>query len=78
MISWFFFRAQASQLRCFFCLVAFLMLNHVVFSSSILKMVVLSRHGDRESCHDTSVVTSHVDHVVGLGVFIVSQLSSLG
>ena len=34
--------------------------------------------GDRESCHDTSVVASHVDHVVGLGIFDVSQASSLG
>ena len=53
------------------------MLNHVVISSSILLMVVLSKYGDRESCHDTSVVTYHVDHVVGFGVFIVSQVSSL-
>ena len=41
-------------------------------------MDVLSRHGDRESSHDTSVVTSHVDHVVGLGIFSVSRVSSLG
>ena len=34
------------------------MLNHVVLSSSILKMVVLSKHGDRESRHDTSVAIS--------------------
>ena len=46
--------------------------------SCILVMVVLSKHGDRESSHDTSVVTSHVDHVIGLGVFIVSQEFSLG
>ena len=30
-----------------------------------------------ESSHDTSVVASHVDHVVGLGVLNVSQISSL-
>ena len=41
-------------------------------------MNVLLRHGDRESSHDTSVVTSHVDHVVGLGIYGVSQISSLG
>ena len=35
------------------------MLYHVVFSFCILVMVLLSRHGDRESRHDTSVVTSH-------------------
>ena len=28
--------------------------------------------------HDTSVVASHVDHVVGLSVLNVSQVSSLG
>ena len=54
------------------------MLYHVVFSFSILVMFILSRHGDRESRHDTSVVASHVDHVVGFGIFIVSQVSSLG
>ena len=36
------------------------------------------RHVDRESSHDTSVVASHVDHVVGLGIFSVSQIPSLG
>ena len=41
-------------------------------------MATLLRLGDRESCHDTPVVTSHVDHVVGLGIFGVSQVSSLG
>ena len=62
----------------FFCLDAILMLYFFVFSIYSLVMAVFSRRGDRESCHDTSVVTSHVDHVVGLGVFIVSQVSSLG
>ena len=41
-------------------------------------MATLSRRGDRESCHDTSVVTSNVDHVVGFGVLVVPQVSSLG
>ena len=41
-------------------------------------MDVLPKHGVHESSHDTSVVTSHVDHVVGLGIFSVSQVSSLG
>ena len=62
----------------FFCLVSFLILNHVVFSPCVLVMVVLSKHGDRENSHDTSVTTSTVDHVVGFGVFVVSQVSSLG
>ena len=74
MISCYF---STSRLQ-FFCLVTFLLLNHVVFFSCIVTMVVLSRHGDRVSSHDTSVVTSHVDHVVGLGVFTVSQVPSLG
>ena len=41
-------------------------------------MNVLLKHGDRENSHNTSVVTSHVDHVDGLGIFSVSQISSLG
>ena len=77
MISLLFFRAQASRLQCFFCLVAFIILNRLLFSC-ILDMAVLSRQGDHESSHDTSVVTSHVDHVVALVVFSVSQISSLG
>ena len=44
----------------------------------ILDMDVLPKHGDHESSHDTSVVASHVDHVVGLSVLNVSQVSSLG
>ena len=67
-----FFRAKASQLQCFFCLVALLMLKHVVFSSSILIMVVRSKHGDRESCDDTSVVTSP------MWIMSLASASSLG
>ena len=79
MITWYLFSSSGfSTLMFFSCLVASLMLYHVVFSFSILVMVILSKHGDRESRHDTSVVTSHVDHVVGFGVIVVSQLSSLG
>ena len=48
------------------------------FFPCILVVGVLSKHGDREISHDTSAVTSHVDHVVGLGIFIVSRVSSLG
>ena len=32
---------------------------------------------DYECCHDTSVVTAHVDHVVGFSIFTVFQVSSL-
>ena len=41
-------------------------------------MIVLSKNRDRESNHDTSVVISHVDHLVGLGIFSVCQIPSLG
>ena len=36
------------------------------------------RYVDQESSHNTSMVTSHVDHVVGLSVFHIPQVSSLG
>ena len=32
---------------------------------------------DHECCHDTSVVTAHVDHIVGFSMFTVFQVSSL-
>ena len=32
---------------------------------------------ENERCHDTSVVTAHVDHVVGFGILVVFQVSSL-
>ena len=41
-------------------------------------MGVLPRRVDQESSHDTSMVTSHVDHVVGLSVLHSPQVSSLG
>ena len=44
----------------------------------LLGIGVLPEHPDQESSHDTSVVASHVDHVVGLSVRSVSQVSSLG
>ena len=44
----------------------------------IFDVDVLPKHGDHESSHDTSVVNSQMDHVVGLGIFSVSQISSLG
>ena len=46
-----------------------------VFSSD---MSVLLGRVDQESSHDTSMVTSHVDHVVGLSVLHIPQVSSLG
>ena len=65
-------------MNVFFCLISPFMLYNIVFSFWNLVMATLSKRGDRENCHDTSVVTSHVDHVVGFGVFVVSQVSSLG
>ena len=41
-------------------------------------MGVLPGRVDQESSHDTSVVATHVDHVVGLSVLHISQVSSLG
>ena len=33
---------------------------------------------DHECGHDTSVVTAHVDHVIGIGIFSAFQVPSLG
>ena len=41
-------------------------------------MGVLLGRVDQESSHDTSMVTSHVDHVVRLSVLHIPQVSSLG
>ena len=77
MISWYFFELRLFDFNVF-------LLGRVPHTQScrvfscVLVVDVVSKHDDRESSHDTSVVTSHVDHVVGLGVFIVSQVSSLG
>ena len=76
MTSWYLFRAQASQLQCF-----------CRFDPSLLSLLYrvdlfLSSNGilirtDHESCHYASVVTVHVDHVVGFSIFIVFQGVSL-
>ena len=49
----------------------------VLFVSSPDMSILLGRV-DQESSHNTSMVASHVDHVVGLSVFHVPQVSSLG
>ena len=49
-----------------------------MFFLFLLGMDVLPKHVDPERSHDTSVVASHVDHVVGLSVLNGSQVSSLG
>ena len=41
-------------------------------------MGVLFWRVDQEGSHNTSMVTSHVDHVVSLSVFHIPQVSSLG
>ena len=61
----------------FFCLFVFSIPNRVMFFLFILGIYVLPKH-DQESSHDTSVVASHVDHVVGIGVLNFPQISSLG
>ena len=38
---------------------------------------ILLRNSDRECCLASSLVTAHVDHVVGFGIFVVFQVSSL-
>ena len=60
----------------FFSLCTSFTFFRVVFSFQIFMIRVLSRHWDCEGCHDTSVVASHVDHVVGCSVFDVFQVSS--
>ena len=69
-----FFRVSAIYWHLFFRARAFQIPNRVLLFLFILGMDVLPKHGDQESSHDISVVASHVDHVVGLGVFDVSQL----
>ena len=49
-----------------------------MFFLFLLGMGVLPEHVDRKSSHDTSVVASHVDHVIGLSVLNVSHVFSLG
>ena len=61
----------------FFCLFVLIVPNRLMIFLFLLGMGVLPEHVDQESSHDTSVVASHVDHVVGLSVLNVSQVSSL-
>ena len=49
-----------------------------LFVFSRLTRVFFSGALDQESSHNTSVVASHVDHVVSLSVFHIPQVSSLG
>ena len=48
----------------------------LMFFVSSPDMSVLLGRVDQESSHNTSVVTSHVDHVVGLSVLHISQVQS--
>ena len=77
-ISWHFFELGHFNIDVFFFLFVFIIPNRVMLFLFIIGMDVLPRHVDQESSHDTSVVASHVDHVVGLGVFDLSQISSFG
>ena len=78
MISWYLFSSSSFSTSMFFLFGHFFHALSCRVFLEILVMVLLSKRGDRESRHDTSVVTSHVDHVVGFGVLVVSQISSLG
>ena len=77
-ISWHLFSSSGISILIFFSAWSRSSYSIVSCFFLFLDMDVLPRHGDHESSHDTSVVTSHVDHVVGLGIFSVSQISSLG
>ena len=48
-----------------------------MFLFSLLAWVFFSGVFDQESSHDTSMVTSHVDHLVGLSVLHIPQESAL-
>ena len=76
MISLYFFELKLHGFNVLFCLFTLIMFNRVVLSC-ILDVNLPLKHVDRESSHDTSVVASHVDHVVGFGIFCVSQIPSL-
>ena len=78
MIPWYLFSSSGFSTSMFFQLGHFFHALSCRIFPEVFAMATLSRRGDRESCHDTSVVTSHVDHVVGFGVLVVSQVSSLG
>ena len=52
--------------------------NRLMFFVFPPNMGVLPGRVDQESSHDTSMVTTHVDHVVGSSVLHISQVSSLG
>ena len=60
-----FFELKLHGFNVLCCLFTLIMFNRVVLSC-ILDVDVLLKHVDRESSHDTSVVASHVDHVIGL------------
>ena len=72
------FRAQASLTQFFFVSLipsGILCIVGLVFFD--LTRAILLWNSDHECCHDTSVVTAHVDHVVGFGIFVVFRVSSL-
>ena len=73
-----FFELGHFDIDVFFFLFVFNVPSRLVFFVFLPGMGVLPERVDQESSHDTSVVASHVDHVVGLSVLHVSQVSSLG
>ena len=60
----------------FFCV--FNIHNRLMFFVLSPDMRVLFWRADQEGIHDTSMATSHVDHVVRLSVLHIPQVSSLG
>ena len=76
-ISWYLSSSSdISILVCFF--LVFNIPNRLMFFVFPPGMSVLFWRADQESSHDTSMVTIHVDHVIGLSVLHISQVCSLG
>ena len=57
---------------CAYILLCFFKLVFVCIMGAILLWCI-----DYECCHDASLVTAHVDHVIGFSIFTVFQVSSL-
>ena len=66
-----FFRTQASHHQCLFQFCPFCRFFAFFFTTAIFLP-----DSDRKCCNNTSVVTAHVDHVVGLGIFVEFQVFS--
>ena len=76
MISWYlFFELTLLVSNVFLGLIPSFMFCCIDLSFFCLAMATLFRRSDHESCHNTSLVTAHVDHVVGFSICVVFQKS---